>query len=50
MLREGPTVGAALERYADERTAAGAHLLELGRRMGRAQVDETPRLGGHGAG
>ncbi|MFF6906349.1 monooxygenase [Streptomyces sp. NPDC012389] len=42
VLREGPTVGAALERYADERTAAGAHLVELGRRMGRAQVEETP--------
>ncbi|MFJ9979113.1 FAD-dependent monooxygenase [Streptomyces cyaneofuscatus] len=42
VLRDEPTVGAALERYADERTAAGAHLVELGRRMGRAQVEETP--------
>ncbi|MGA5472121.1 hypothetical protein ACPCUK_25530 [Streptomyces arboris] len=42
VLREGPTPAAALERYADERTAAGAHLVELGRRMGRAQVEETP--------
>lgn len=42
VLREGPDVSAALERYADERTAAGAHLVELGRRMGRALVEETP--------
>ncbi|CAD5929119.1 FAD-dependent monooxygenase [Streptomyces cyaneofuscatus] len=42
VLREGPTPAAALERYADERTAAGAHLVALGRRMGRAQVEETP--------
>ncbi|WP_405506233.1 FAD-dependent monooxygenase [Streptomyces cyaneofuscatus] len=42
VLRDEPTVGAALERYADERTAAGAHLVALGRRMGRAQVEETP--------
>lgn len=42
VLREGPDVSAALERYADERTAAGAHLVELGRRMGRAMVEETP--------
>ncbi|MEW2070541.1 FAD-dependent monooxygenase [Streptomyces sp. NPDC007346] len=42
VLLEGPTVAAALERYADERTAAGARLVELGRRMGRAQVEETP--------
>ncbi|MFD3973549.1 FAD-dependent monooxygenase [Streptomyces cyaneofuscatus] len=42
VLREGPTAAVALERYADERTAAGAHLVELGRRMGRAQVEETP--------
>ncbi|MER6769516.1 FAD-dependent monooxygenase [Streptomyces bacillaris] len=50
VLREGPTVGAALERYADECTAAGAHLLELGRRMGRAQVDETPDWAAMGQG
>ncbi|MEU3267672.1 hypothetical protein [Streptomyces bacillaris] len=50
VLREGPTVGAALERYADERTAAGAHLLELGRRMGRAQVDEAPDWAAMGQG
>ncbi|MFC8703843.1 FAD-dependent monooxygenase [Streptomyces anulatus] len=42
VLREEPDVSAALERYADERTAAGAHLVELGRRMGRALVEETP--------
>ncbi|MFE2291511.1 FAD-dependent monooxygenase [Streptomyces sp. NPDC059452] len=42
VLREGPVVAEALERYADERTAAGAHLVELGRRLGRAQVEETP--------
>ncbi|MFI7235893.1 FAD-dependent monooxygenase [Streptomyces cyaneofuscatus] len=42
VLREGPTAAAALERYADERTAAGATLVEMGRRMGRAQVEETP--------
>ncbi|MFD5679699.1 FAD-dependent monooxygenase [Streptomyces bacillaris] len=50
VLREGPTVGVALERYADERTAAGAHLPELGRRMGRAQVDETPDWAAMGQG
>ncbi|MFJ6609387.1 FAD-dependent monooxygenase [Streptomyces sp. NPDC091289] len=43
VLREGrQDLSAALERYADERTAAGAHLVELGRRMGRALVEETP--------
>lgn len=43
VLREGPEdLAAALERYADERTEAGAHLVELGRRMGRALVEETP--------
>ncbi|MGV9522232.1 FAD-dependent monooxygenase [Streptomyces griseus] len=42
VLREGPDLAAALERYADERTAAGAHFVELGRRMGRALVEETP--------
>ncbi|MFI1224433.1 MULTISPECIES: FAD-dependent monooxygenase [unclassified Streptomyces] len=44
VLREGgrQDLSAALERYADERTAAGAHLVELSRRMGRALVEETP--------
>jgi 2-polyprenyl-6-methoxyphenol hydroxylase-like FAD-dependent oxidoreductase len=43
VLREGPEdIAMALERYADERTAEGAHLVELGRRMGRALVEETP--------
>ncbi|MFE9050616.1 FAD-dependent monooxygenase [Streptomyces rubiginosohelvolus] len=42
VLREGPDPATALERYADERTAAGAKLVELGRRMGRALVEEVP--------
>ncbi|NEC23474.1 FAD-dependent monooxygenase, partial [Streptomyces parvus] len=42
VLREGPDPATALERYADERTAAGARLVELGRRMGRALVEEVP--------
>ncbi len=42
VLREGPDLSAALERYADERTAAVAHLVELGRRMRRALVEDVP--------
>lgn len=42
VLREGPELSAALERYADERSAAGAHLVELGRRMGRALAEDVP--------
>ncbi|MFI8812339.1 MULTISPECIES: FAD-dependent monooxygenase [unclassified Streptomyces] len=41
-LRGAASPAEALERYADERTAVGAHLVELGRRLGRAQVEETP--------
>lgn len=42
VLREGPELSAALERYADEHSAAGAHLVELGRRMGRALAEDVP--------
>ncbi|MGW3298124.1 hypothetical protein [Streptomyces globisporus] len=42
VLREGPDPATALERYADERTAAGARSVELGRRMGRSLVEEVP--------
>ncbi|MCX4965572.1 FAD-dependent monooxygenase [Streptomyces sp. NBC_00654] len=41
-LRESASPARALERYADERTAAGARLVELGRRLGHAQVEATP--------
>ncbi|MFD3657424.1 FAD-dependent monooxygenase [Streptomyces sp. NPDC058620] len=42
VLRDSTSTDEALRRYADERTAAGAHLVELGRRLGRAQVERTP--------
>ncbi|MDK0522975.1 FAD-dependent monooxygenase [Streptomyces sp. ML-6] len=41
-LRAGGPVAEALRRYADERTAEGARLVELGRRLGRALVERTP--------
>ncbi|MFC9242667.1 FAD-dependent monooxygenase [Streptomyces sp. NPDC057136] len=41
-LRGSASTADALRRYADERTAAGAQLVELGRRLGRAQVERTP--------
>lgn len=41
-LRGSASAAEALRRYADERTAAGAQLVELGRRLGHAQVERTP--------
>ncbi|MFB8026224.1 MULTISPECIES: FAD-dependent monooxygenase [unclassified Streptomyces] len=41
-LRTSPTPAGALRRYARERTPEGARLVELGRRLGRAQVELTP--------
>ncbi|MFE4335069.1 FAD-dependent monooxygenase [Streptomyces sp. NPDC056831] len=41
-LRESPSAAEALRRYADERTAEGARLVGLGRRLGRALVENTP--------
>ncbi|MGW8889038.1 FAD-dependent monooxygenase [Streptomyces sp. NPDC055749] len=48
-LRASSSTDEALRRYADERTAAGARLVELGRRLGRAQVEETPAWHAMGA-
>ncbi|CAM5333819.1 MULTISPECIES: FAD-dependent monooxygenase [Streptomyces] len=42
VLRTTADVRTALERYGAERAAAGVHLVELGRRMGHAMVEETP--------
>ncbi len=42
VLRAGPDLSTARERYADERSASGAQSVELGRRMGRAPVEEVP--------
>ncbi|MEK8145487.1 hypothetical protein NKH18_41475 [Streptomyces sp. M10(2022)] len=41
-LRESPAPADALRHYARERTAEGARLMELGRRLGGAQVERTP--------
>lgn len=41
-LRDSTSTDEALRRYADERTAEGARLVELGRRLGHAQVERTP--------
>lgn len=41
-LRASSSVAEALRRYADERTAEGARLVELGRRLGRELVERPP--------
>ncbi|MFF9347647.1 FAD-dependent monooxygenase [Streptomyces sp. NPDC014734] len=41
-LGAGSSVAEALHRYADERTAEGARLVELGRRLGHGLVERTP--------
>lgn len=41
-LRASASPAEALGRYARERTPEGARLVELGRRIGRAQVERTP--------
>ncbi|MFF8694797.1 FAD-dependent monooxygenase [Streptomyces sp. NPDC015144] len=41
-LRDTSSVADALGRYADERTAEGTRLVELGRRLGRDLVEHTP--------
>ncbi|MFG2627477.1 FAD-dependent monooxygenase [Streptomyces sp. NPDC048473] len=41
-LRGSSSPAEALHRYADERTAEGARLVELGRRLGRELVENTP--------
>ncbi|MEU8710397.1 FAD-dependent monooxygenase [Streptomyces sp. NPDC048565] len=41
-LRGSASPADALGRYARERTPEGARLVELGRRIGRAQVERTP--------
>ncbi|AXK35132.1 monooxygenase [Streptomyces armeniacus] len=44
-LEKGGTWAEALEAYDEDRTAVGAAMVELGRRLGRAQVDDTPDWG-----
>lgn len=41
-LRASASVAEALHRYADERSAEGARLVGLGRRLGRAFVENAP--------
>ncbi|MEU5660860.1 FAD-dependent monooxygenase [Streptomyces sp. NPDC047737] len=41
-LRTSASPAEALRHYARERTPEGARLVELGRRLGRAQVERTP--------
>ncbi|MEU5716868.1 FAD-dependent monooxygenase [Streptomyces sp. NPDC020403] len=41
-LRTAASTADALRLYAGERTPEGARLVELGRRLGRAQVERTP--------
>ncbi|MEU6871554.1 FAD-dependent monooxygenase [Streptomyces sp. NPDC046751] len=41
-LRASSSAAGALRRYADERSAEGARLVALGRRLGRALVEHTP--------
>ncbi|WP_405717687.1 FAD-dependent monooxygenase [Streptomyces sp. NBC_00046] len=41
-LRASASAAEALHRYADERSAEGARLVGLGRRLGRALVESTP--------
>ncbi|MFE4695261.1 FAD-dependent monooxygenase [Streptomyces sp. NPDC056749] len=41
-LRTSASPAEALRHYARERTPEGARLVELGRRLGRAQVEQTP--------
>ncbi|MFB7916381.1 FAD-dependent monooxygenase [Streptomyces sp. NPDC056061] len=41
-LSAGSSAAEALHRYAEERSAEGARLVELGRRLGRGLVEHTP--------
>ncbi|MEU3653815.1 FAD-dependent monooxygenase [Streptomyces sp. NPDC032161] len=47
-LRGSASAAEALCRYADERGAEGARLVELGRRLGRELVEHTPDWAGMG--
>lgn len=49
-LRLSASPAEALRRYTRERTAEGARLLELGRRLGSAQVERTPDWSSMGQG
>ncbi|WSY87047.1 FAD-dependent monooxygenase [Streptomyces sp. NBC_00876] len=49
VLRASSSADGALHRYADERSAEGARLVALGRRLGHAMVERTPDWASMGA-